>query len=589
MTETLTGTNRSGGVAYTQLLREDSHPVPDYLLRDSPIEEGEPTLVPVERYTSREWHDLEVENLWKRVWQMACHEDDIPDVGDYLVYDIVGLSFLVVRVAEEEFKAYYNACLHRGRLLRQEDGKRARDLRCAFHGWTRNLDGSLKEIPCQWDFPYVDPEEQSLPEVKVGRWGGFVFINPDEDAEPFEDFVDDLASHFTNLPYEKRYKEAHVAKILRCNWKVAQEAFMEAYHVVATHPQILAGICDANSKYDVFGNYSRAITPNGVPSPHLSNVPQEEPLADSGPFKMRHPLSGAIHDIQDDGCVLVTNKDGRSGKFTEGGVWLEGDLGESDPHMCQWLAGRQLDYDDAAWQRRRGSGNGDGAAAPRDGSVREIGAAAIREGLRATLGDLMDQIPDAELNDSIYFTLFPNFHPWGSFNRIVYRFRPNGNNPDESIMECLYLSPVCAGRGASPGCPDPLDRRGRRLDRGAGAGDARTRLQPGHVQPPARAARPPHHEEGRGPVRELRRDEGSPLPPAARELGSARVGAEGWRCTGRLRHHGGVPRNKRPEEGAHPQPPPKPVLPPPSERPPHVTTKGYPREFPPPQTRPSDD
>ena len=133
MTETLTGTNRSAGVAYAQLLAEDSHPVPEYLLRDSPIAEGEPTLVPVARYTSREWHDVEVEKLWKRVWQMACHEDDIPDVGDYLVYDIAGMSFLVVRVGAAEFKCYYNACLHRGRLLRQEDGKRARDLRCAFH------------------------------------------------------------------------------------------------------------------------------------------------------------------------------------------------------------------------------------------------------------------------------------------------------------------------------------------------------------------------------------------------------------------------------------------------------------------------
>ena len=480
MTETLTGTNRSGGVAYAQLLAEDSHPVPEYLLRDAPLEAGQPTRVPVSRYTSREWHDLEIEKLWKRVWQMACHEDDIPDVGDYLVYDLADLSYLVVRVAEDEFKAYYNACLHRGRLLRQEDGKRARDLRCAFHGWTWNLDGTLKEIPCQWDFPYVNTDEQSLPEVKVANWGGFVFINPDPDAEPFEDFVGDLESHFTLLPYEKRYKEAHVAKVLRCNWKVAQEAFMEAYHVVATHPQILAGICDANSKYDVFGNYARAITPNGVPSPHLSHVPEEEPLPDASPFKMRHPLTGAIYDVQEDSTVLVTAKDGRSGYFTDGGTWLSGDLGEADPHMCQWLAGRQLEADDEAWARRRGGADGVSPAVPEDdgtvaaesaaeeldkrmeqmtaapsngASVREIGAAAIREGLRPVLGDLMDSVPDAELNDSIYFTLFPNFHPWGSFNRIVYRFRPNGNNPDESIMETLYLAPYPQDGERPPAAP----------------------------------------------------------------------------------------------------------------------------------------
>ena len=93
-------------------------------------------------------------------------------------------------------------------------------------------------------------------------------------------------------------------------------------------------------------------------------------------------------------------------------------------------------------------------AAPSNGaSVREIGAAAIREGLRPVLGDVMDNVPDAELNDSIYFTLFPNFHPWGSFNRIVYRFRPNGNNPDESIMETLYLAPYPPDGERPPAAP----------------------------------------------------------------------------------------------------------------------------------------
>ncbi len=99
---------------------------------------------------------------------------------------------------------------------------------CPFHGWSWNLDGSLKEIPCECDFSTVDPCETHLPEVKLGRWGRFIFINPDENAEPLEDFLGDLSEQFSLLPYENRYKSAHVAKILRCNWKVAQEAFSEA-------------------------------------------------------------------------------------------------------------------------------------------------------------------------------------------------------------------------------------------------------------------------------------------------------------------------------------------------------------------------
>ncbi|MGD8418469.1 MAG: aromatic ring-hydroxylating dioxygenase subunit alpha, partial [Pseudomonadales bacterium] len=235
MVETINGTARSAGVTYQQLLDQDSHPVPDIMRRESPMPPG-PTIVPAERYYSKEFHDLEVERLWSRVWQMACHEDDIPEVGDYHVYEIARLSFLIVRTGEDEFAAFHNACLHRGRMLKVKDGRRAREFRCPFHGWAWNLDGSLKEVPCQWDFPTVSAATHSLPAVRVGRWGGFIFINPDRNAEPLESFLGDLSDQFPSLPYEKRYKVAHVAKVLRCNWKVAQEAFSEAYHVIATHP-----------------------------------------------------------------------------------------------------------------------------------------------------------------------------------------------------------------------------------------------------------------------------------------------------------------------------------------------------------------
>ena len=48
---------------------------------------------------------------------------------------------------------------------------------------------------------------------------------------------------------------------------------------------------------------------------------------------------------------------------------------------------------------------------------------------------------DAEMMDSIDYTVFPNLHPWGAFNRILYRFRPNGDDHRSSIMECIFLAP----------------------------------------------------------------------------------------------------------------------------------------------------
>ena len=58
--------------------------------------------------------------------------------------------------------------------------------------------------------------------------------------------------------------------------------------------------------------------------------------------KKLHMLSGAIYESAGDGVALVTRRDGSSGRFDANGNWLEGEVREADPHLCQWVAGRQL-------------------------------------------------------------------------------------------------------------------------------------------------------------------------------------------------------------------------------------------------------
>ena len=95
MVETRTGHDRSDGISYTDLLNKDKVRAPDTFFEEAPMKPGV-TKVATDRFYSQEAHDLEVERLWKRVWQMACHEDDIPNVGDTHVYDIAGLSYIVI-------------------------------------------------------------------------------------------------------------------------------------------------------------------------------------------------------------------------------------------------------------------------------------------------------------------------------------------------------------------------------------------------------------------------------------------------------------------------------------------------------------
>ncbi|MEZ5217147.1 MAG: Rieske (2Fe-2S) protein [Ilumatobacteraceae bacterium] len=183
--------------AYQELLDRDSREVPATYRFVSTLRSG-PLRVGVDRYVDPEFHRREVQQVWKRVWQMACRESDLPEVGDHLNYEICGIQLLVTRSAPDRIQAFHNVCLHRGRQLKEHDG-RAEEFRCPFHGLAWNLDGSLKHIPCRWDFGHVG-EEWPLGEVKVGFWGGFVFVNLDPDAAPPEEHLDGLTEQFEAWP-----------------------------------------------------------------------------------------------------------------------------------------------------------------------------------------------------------------------------------------------------------------------------------------------------------------------------------------------------------------------------------------------------
>lgn len=259
---------------YQRLLDEETRPVPASLRATSAGPMDDAGIAPA-RYFDPETHRLEVERVWSRVWQMACREEQIPEVGDSVVYDIADTSLIVVRTAADEIRAFHNSCLHRGTQLRNRSGHVTR-LRCPYHGFTWNLDGSLREIPCAWDFPQIDPATFRLPEARVGTWGGFVFVNIDPQAGPLEEHLENLPSHFTEWPLEERYLTGHVVRVMPCNWKVALEAFIEAYHTMTVHPQLLRTAADTLTEYDVYGAHvSRMITAVGISSEHLDREPDD--------------------------------------------------------------------------------------------------------------------------------------------------------------------------------------------------------------------------------------------------------------------------------------------------------------------------
>jgi nitrite reductase/ring-hydroxylating ferredoxin subunit len=196
------------------------------------------------RYTDPRFVRLEYERLWSRVWQAAARLDEIPGVGDYTVYDIGDQAILVVRVDESTVKAYFNACPHRGTALGKGTGTfPSCRIMCPFHGWRWNLSGQNQFVLERQEFRggQLRDSDVALKEVKVAVFAGFVFINMDPNSEAFDDFIAPVRQVIEDLAIADMHHYWWKAIPVPANWKVAQEAFFEAFHVPATHPQLEKG------------------------------------------------------------------------------------------------------------------------------------------------------------------------------------------------------------------------------------------------------------------------------------------------------------------------------------------------------------
>ncbi|MFT5705152.1 MAG: phenylpropionate dioxygenase-like ring-hydroxylating dioxygenase large terminal subunit [Shewanella sp.] len=350
--------------------------------------------ISTEVFTSKKYAQKEYEMMWSKVWQMACREDELQGEGSHHLYEIGHHSFIIVRGEDMQLRAFYNSCLHRGRKLKTHSGC-SKELRCPFHGFTWRLDGELKNIPFDWDFCHLADKEMSLPQVKVDTWAGFIFINMDDNCKPLTDYLGQMTDHFTRWRLEECSKVVHVKKRINCNWKIALEAFMEAYHSIATHPQIMTFSGDANSQYDILGEHSnRAIHPMGVQSAYLpeDSISQQQIL---------DTLTTGSGRVTNDEKILV----------------------------------------------------------PQNGNAREIIAQISRDNFSIENGHDYSNAADTEMLDALVYNVFPNFAPWGGYApNIVYRWLPDGNDPDSCFMEAMVLKRGIKGEAHSIPCPVHLLR-----------------------------------------------------------------------------------------------------------------------------------
>ena len=386
------GKARASGPSVADTLISDRYQPPPPLL-DSHYEFLGDKDISFDRYISEEFFQREMQAMWPKAWQWACREEHVPDVGDTYVYDIGPYSIIVVRSSDETIEAFLNSCTHRGtRLLAGEGSGYSPAFTCPFHGWSWELDGSIRNIPARWDFPHVCHQKHDLQRVNCDLWGGFVFVNIDPDAKPLSEYLDVLPEHFLHFPLNRRRIKLHVQKILPANWKAAQEAFMEAYHNFETHDSPNGG----NTQYDIFGKY----------------------------------VSRFIHNIVNYSPEALDDYPGEK--------WRNPPTSEDD--QLAFLGAYGIDYD----------------SVPEGETARAIVADALRWHLGQTLGIDLSEVSESLMLDSIEYHLFPNMFFFPGINiPMVYRFRPNGSDVDSTIFDLLIMEPLAEGVD-HPQPPDPI-------------------------------------------------------------------------------------------------------------------------------------
>lgn len=353
--------------------------------------------IPRDRYVDKDHYEAE-RKVWLHSWQMAARVEEIPEAGDYTEYEIVGNSVLVIRQTDGSIKALHNACRHRATELAKGCGRLpGGQIVCPFHGWRWNLDGSSSYVfgDAAFDARTLEKSELALRECLVEVWAGMVFINFDRNARPL---------HEELSPAKEILDEAGVGNlrvkwwkqvVLDANWKIAMEAFLEGYHVMQTHPQLILSGTEEEALRQTYGTEYTA-------------------------FRGGH---GRFH----------------SPRGERASDWDYEDFIESNRLLAQGQDAMALDREVQIFEGMRNKAQG---------TTAEKVAAAIGALFEYAAGAGIPMTPPTpKINWGGEIFVFPNFFIFPMFaNALSYRVRPHLDDPEKCIFDVWSLMTYPVGQ-----------------------------------------------------------------------------------------------------------------------------------------------
>jgi choline monooxygenase len=194
-------------------------------------------------YSDEEIAALELENIFKSDWVCPGLAADIPNIGDYMTYNVAGQPVYVIRTKDGDVKTYANVCLHRMMTLVEGRGCTHR-ITCPYHGWTYDTQGKVIGAGhMAGRDPEFDKKGYRLPEIRTEVWQGWVYVTLNANAPSVASLLKELEPEVARFKPDQYISVAQQDHRWNTNWKLLTENFMESYHLPVAHRETVGAWC----------------------------------------------------------------------------------------------------------------------------------------------------------------------------------------------------------------------------------------------------------------------------------------------------------------------------------------------------------
>ncbi|MBC6439114.1 MAG: aromatic ring-hydroxylating dioxygenase subunit alpha [Rhodospirillales bacterium] len=212
-------------------------------------------------YKDHEIFRRDMTKIVSKQWLYVAHVTEIPNPGDYLLYNISDESIILVRSRDNEIRAFFNVCRHRGSHICLEPSGNVKTLTCPYHAWVFDLQGKL--IAARAMPENFDKSKYPLHACQARVSNGLIFIclarEGDPDVADFAEIAADL-DQFTSLHRLEDTKIVHREVYpTDANWKLVVDNFMECYHCAPSHPEYTMVNAYVKVEDREHGGYAEAI------------------------------------------------------------------------------------------------------------------------------------------------------------------------------------------------------------------------------------------------------------------------------------------------------------------------------------------